>query len=510
MEKATRVLAFVLAGGEGRRLAPLTLNVAKPAIAFHDNHRLIDFALSNLRNSGVRAIHVLMQYQPHSVLQHLIASWRCNRPDAGGFINPIIGGVGDVPTFAGTADAVYQNRQQIIDFRPDVVAIFSADHIYRMDVRQMVDFHLASGADVTVSALPVPLEQARSFGVIEADGDGRIRCFVEKPQQPRPMPRRPDHAFASMGNYLFSPRVLLDALEATRAAGGTDFGGHLLPALVGSHRLMAYDFTTNRIEGLPDGCDAHYWRDVGTLDAYFAAHLDTLGTPDAGPRFDVLARCWPIHGDTSGFDPARRGWSLGRYPSLSAVAPSARVERSILRRGVTVGEHAEVSRCILGEHVEVGAGCRLRNVIIEADNKVPPGFEIGFEPTGDPEWLPMSEGGVVVIPRGFFGTTVLARVSAGPGRGAMPDITPIGLPTGVSTGLPTGMSTGLPTGMPTGMPAALGAGASSPGMQASLAAPPPAVLPMVPSLSTGAAPRPPRRRDPAGSEPPSSSREARA
>ena len=513
MEKATRVLAFVLAGGEGRRLAPLTRQVAKPAIPFHDNHRLIDFALSNLRNSGIGAIHVLMQYQPHSVLQHLMASWHCHRPDPQGFINPIIGGVGGVPRFAGTADAVYQNRQLIIDYRPDVVAIFSADHIYRMDVRQMVDFHLACGADATVSALPVPLEQASSFGIIEADGDGRIRRFAEKPQRPRAMRGRPDHAFASMGNYLFSPRVLLAALEATRTAGGTDFGGDLLPALVASHRLMAYDFTTNRIEGLPHGCDAHYWRDVGTLDAYFAAHLDTMAAPDAAPRFDVLARCWPIHGGTSGLDPARRERSQGGCQSRPAVAPSARVDRSILRQGAVVREHAEVSRCILGENDEVGAGCRLRNVIIEADNKVPPGFEVGFEPDGDYEWLPMSEGGVAVIPRGFFGTAVLARAVAEPVRSAMPNITPIGLPTGGSTGLSTGMPTGISTGLPTAPSTGLADSASPPGLPGlpgSLAAPPPAVLPMVPALSTGAAHRSPRRSDPPGSEPQPTARAARA
>lgn len=487
MVKNTRVLAFVLAGGEGKRLAPLTRQVAKPAVPFHQDHRLIDFALSNLRNSGIRAIHVLMQYQPHSVLQHLMACWRCGRPDPDGFINPIIGGAGGIPAFTGTADAVYQNRQQIIDFCPDVVAIFSADHIYRMDVRQMVDFHLASGADVTVSALPVPLEQARSFGVIEAGADGRIRRFVEKPRQPRAMPGCPDRAFASMGNYLFSPRVLLEALEATHATGGSDFGGHLLPSLVESRRLMAYDFTTNRIEGLPEHCDPHYWRDVGTLDAYFAAQMDTLGGPDRVPRFDVLARCWPIRGRTQPFDPSRGEWSLGRYQCLSSIARSARVEHSILRQGVSVAEQARVTHCILGENVEVGQGCRLRNVIVEADNKVPPGFTVGFDADRDHEWLPMSEGGVVVIPRGFFSTTVLARaVSSGIGRGATPTITPIGVPTG--------------------LPAAAAAG----GIQASLAGPAPSVLPMIPTLAAGAPPLGPRRREAGATEPQPASRAARA
>jgi glucose-1-phosphate adenylyltransferase len=474
METNTRVLAFVLAGGEGRRLAPLTRHVAKPAIPFHKSHRLIDFALSNLRNSGVRAIHVLMQYQPQSVLQHLIACWHCGRSDADGFVHPVIGGSSGVPAFAGTADAVYCNRQEIIDFCPDVVAVFSADHIYRMDVRQMIDFHLASGADVTVSALPVPLAEARSFGVIEADTSGRIRRFAEKPPQPRPMPGRPDHAFASMGNYLFSPRVLLEALEATHAAGGTDFGGHLLPSLVDGHRLMAYDFTSNRIDGLPAGCDPHYWRDVGTLDAYFAAHMDTMGAPAQAPRFDVNARCWPIRSATPAFDAARGEWSLGRYRSMATVAASASVEHSILRPGVRVGERAEVFRSILGENVDVGAGCRLRNVIIEADNHVPPGFEVGFDPATDRDWLPVSEGGVVVIPRGFFSTTQLARaVARGLGSGTAPAI----IPPGIAGNVPA---------------AGMGSGASTH-----------TVTPMVPALAAGAAPTLPRRREAATAETPS-------
>jgi glucose-1-phosphate adenylyltransferase len=482
MEKSTRVLAFVLAGGEGRRLAPLTRHTAKPAVPFHTSHRLIDFALSNLRNSGIRAIHVLMQYQPQSVLQHLMACWRCGRPDPDGFINPILGGVGGLPAFGGTADAVYQNRQQIIDFCPDVVAIFSADHIYRMDVRQMIDYHLACGADVTVAALPVPLEEARSFGVIEAAAGGRIRRFVEKPQRPRPMPGCPDRAFASMGNYLFSPRVLLEALEATHAAGGTDFGGHLLPTLVESHRLMAYDFTTNRIDGMPAGCHAHYWRDVGTLDAYFAAQMDTLGAAGRAPRFDILTRCWPIRGGASASDAGRREWSLGQYQCLSSIAHSARVEESILRPGASIADHAEVSRCILGDNVEVGPGCRLRNVIIEADNKVPAGFEVGFEPDRDHEWLPVSEGGVVVIPRGYFNTTVLTQaVSAGVGRGAGATITPIGVPTGL---------------------------AAATGKQAALAGSGANVMAMMPSLAAGAAPAGARRRDAA--EPQPSTQAARA
>jgi glucose-1-phosphate adenylyltransferase len=402
-----------------------------------------------------------------------MSTWRCGRADSEGFVNPIIGGVGGVPSFAGTADAIYRNRREILDFCPDVVAIFSADHIYRMDVRQMVDFHLASGADVTVSALPVPLGEARSFGVLETDGDGRIRRFLEKPRNPLPMRGRPDRALASMGNYLFSPRVLLEALEATHAAGGTDFGGHLLPALVSSHRLMAYDFATNRIEGLPADCDPHYWRDVGTIDAYFAAHMDTMpATPGAVPRFDIAARSWPIRGAVSPFDPARREWSLGRYQCMAAIARTADVEQSILRQNAKVGERAQVAYCILGENVEVGEDCRLRNVIIEAGNKVPDGVEIGFDPAQD-EWLPVSEGGIVVIPSGFFNN----RIPAGRMNW---DIHPLGRrQPGVTSGA---VSTSDP-GPVTGKAAATTEGG-------------PTVSQIVPSLAAGAAQGPRRREVP--------------
>jgi glucose-1-phosphate adenylyltransferase len=409
--KSARVLAWVLAGGEGKRLAPLTRHIAKPAIPFHTDHRLIDFALSNLRNSGIRAIHVLMQYKPQSLLQHLISTWRGHRLDPDDFVSPITGGVDGMTRFAGTADAVYRNRHAILAFRPDVVAIFSADHVYRMDVRQMIAFHLDSSADATVAALPVSLAEAQSFGVIDAGAGGRIRRFAEKPANPSPMPDRPDHALASMGNYLFSPQVLLEALESTHDAGGTDFGGNLLPSLVSSHRLMAYDFTTNLIEGLQAECDPHYWRDVGTIDAYFAAHMDTLAESGRPARFEVAARCWPIHAVAPAFDPAAKNRSPARLQRAAAVARSAEVEQSILRQGACLGEGAIVSRCILGDEVRVGAGCRLRNVIVESDNHLPDGFEAGFDLARDRAALPVSPGGIVVIPRGYFASIGAQAVS---------------------------------------------------------------------------------------------------
>ena len=418
MEKATRVLAFVLAGGEGKRLAPLTRHVAKPAVPFNTHYRLIDFALSNLCNSDVRAIHVLMQYQPQSVLQHLMECWRTDQLTAGSYINPIIGGIGGLAPYAGTADAVFRNRELIMDFMPDVVAVFSADHVYRMDVRQMIEFHLSRKADVSVATLPVPLADAHGFGVIETDESGRIRRFSEKPAKPAGMPGRPSHALASMGNYLFSPAVLLEALDATHARGETDFGGHLLPSLVGSRRLLAYDFTAAKPKWAARDGDAHYWRDVGTVDAYFAANMDTLGD---SPRFPLTDHQWPIRGALPPSDAAVAEGPFANLRSLSPISRSSQVERIVLRQGARIGEGARLTRCIVGENVQVGAGCRLRNVIIDQDNHLPEGLEAGFYPELDRERWPVSDTGIVVIPRGYFApSTQSARRRGLPAAAPLP------------------------------------------------------------------------------------------
>jgi glucose-1-phosphate adenylyltransferase len=403
MKKSAEVLAIVLAGGEGTRLAPLTRQTAKPAMPFHAAHRLIDFALSNLNNSGIPVVHVLMQYRPESVLRHLDEAWMGAQEGSGCLIHPLVGGTGRLPRFNGTADAVYQIRQALIEQRPDVVAVFSADHVYRMDVRQMIDFHLQTGADATVAALPVPCEAARSFGVMEVDGRGRIMRFAEKPQHPLPMPGRPGHALASMGNYLFAPDVLLQALEANHAAGGTDFGSHVLPALLrSSHRLMAYDFTTNVVEGLDEEGDPHYWRDVGTLDAYFAAHMDTIAPAGKHPAFDLAAPAWPIRGAASALAPGETGLGVGALPATgNGDEPSpGRAKRSQAwgqggrgRSGVPLHRR---------RRVEIGARCRLRNVIVEAGTRLPDGFQAGFDLEEDRERFAVSLGGVVVIPRGVI------------------------------------------------------------------------------------------------------------
>ena len=285
-----KVLAFVLAGGEGTRLRPLTARHPKPALPFA-GHRIIDFALSNLVNSGIGSIYVLAQYKPRPIVEHIECAWSPMLRPAGRFATVVLpDGNG---AFLGTADAVYKNLALVERHRPDVVAVFAADHVYRMDVGQMAAFHAACGAAVTVAALPVPLSAARSFGAITAGSEGRIESFEEKPRHPPPIPARPSHAYASMGNYLFEPDTLVELLTQSHLHGEVDFGRHVLPKASRTHRVFAYDFSGNRVPGLLDCEEACYWRDVGTLDAYRSAQEDALGPR---PRFNVQNALWPIHG----------------------------------------------------------------------------------------------------------------------------------------------------------------------------------------------------------------------
>ncbi|HEX2566127.1 MAG TPA: sugar phosphate nucleotidyltransferase [Burkholderiales bacterium] len=290
-----KIVAFVLAGGEGSRLYPLTAEHAKPALHFASGYRIIDFVLSNLVNSRIDTIYVLAQYKPDSLVQHIERAWAPWFAGSSGLIKVLLPRSSTLAgQFKGTADAVCQYLDVIQAHSPDVVAVFAADHVYRMDVRQMVDFHLARKADITVSALSVPLREAPSFGVLSTDPQGRVLRFEEKPQRPTPIPHAPERAYASMGNYLFEPRVLERLLRESRRLGDTDFGRDILPRIAGSGSLYAYDFAANRIPGLQDGEEQAYWRDVGTLSALAAAQQDAMGH---SPRFNLWNRRWPIRGE---------------------------------------------------------------------------------------------------------------------------------------------------------------------------------------------------------------------
>jgi glucose-1-phosphate adenylyltransferase len=323
----TDILALVMAGGEGSRLHPLTAGRSKPAVPFGGRYRIVDFVLSNLVNSDVHAIYLLVQYQSLSLIEHVRKAWLlAPQPFRSHFITLVPPQKGSgMGWFQGTANAVFQNLSLVDEHAPDVVAVFGSDHVYRMDVRQMLAFHREREADVTVAATPVPLAQGSSFGIIAADSDGRIRAFAEKPAAPAPMPGQPGWCYASMGNYLFRPGVLRQALQQAEDRGDYDFGKDVIPKLLASHRVYAYDFSTNRLPGA-DGREAPYWRDVGDIESYFAANQDLLGEE---PRFDEFRVDWPVCADY--------------YTGPVAKILGGQIEDSLLGGGVLI-RHASIRR----------------------------------------------------------------------------------------------------------------------------------------------------------------------
>lgn len=413
-----RIIAFVMAGGQGSRLQPLTAARSKPSVPFGSRYRIVDFVLSNLINSQIRTIYLLVQYKSQSLIEHVRKAWT---------ISPLLKDqfVTVVPPqmllgeswFQGTADAVNQNINLIEEHGPDLVAVFGADHIYRMDISQMVAFHKEREADVTISALPVPLDDAKGFGVIAADSDGRVEGFQEKPANPSPMPDDPSKAYASMGNYIFSTEVLVRALEDAQQAGETDFGHHVLPRLLASkHRLFAYDFATNEIPGINAYEDRVYWRDVGSIDAYFNAHKDVLG---AEPVFDAFNPDWPIYSSNYQGPVARVIGGQIENTLLGAatiIHPGTRIRNSIIRREAVIDEGAELDDCIIMDYVHVGKGARLKKVIVDRHNAIPPGAVIGHDREADAKRFKVSSGGVTVVPSGqsnIFARAVVGRQGRG-------------------------------------------------------------------------------------------------
>ncbi|MFZ0789896.1 MAG: glucose-1-phosphate adenylyltransferase [Chromatiaceae bacterium] len=414
--QSDRIIAFVMAGGQGSRLQPLTAARSKPSVPFGARYRIVDFVLSNLVNSQIQTIYLLVQYKSQSLIEHVRKAWT---------ISPLLQNqfVTVVPPqmlsgehwFQGTADAVHQNINLIEEHRPDLVAVFGADHIYRMDIRQMVAFHKEMNADVTIASLPVPLADARGFGVIAANSDGRIQAFEEKPAHPTPMASDPSKAFASMGNYIFSTEVLTKALREAQEAGETDFGQHVLPRLLRTHRLYAYDFATNEVPGIQPYEDQVYWRDVGNIDAYFDAHKDVLGEE---PTFDMFNPQWPVF--SSGYQgPVARvlGGTL-KNTLLGAAAmihEGSRLTNSIIRREAVIEEDVELEDCIIMDYVRVCRGARLRRVIVDRHNIVEAGDVIGFDTEKDRQRYTVSQGGVTVIPSGRV--SYFARDTRGSGHG---------------------------------------------------------------------------------------------
>ena len=395
-----RILAFVLAGGRGERLAPLTDMRTKPSVPFGGRYRIVDFVLSNLLNSHIYSIYLLVQYKSQSLIEHVRQNWVLSPLIKDHFVAVVPPQMKMGPEwFQGTADAVYQNINLIYDHQPEVVVVFGADHIYRMDIRQMIDFHLEKGADVTVAARPVPLAEASAFGVIATDRDGRITGFQEKPKDPTPMPGAPDRALVSMGNYLFSRDVLFDALQCG-ADNQHDFGKHILPSLIGSGTVFAYDFATNVVPGTKPFEEQGYWRDVGTISAFFQTHMDMLGET---PLFDLHNDRWPIHpGRYEG--PAARVLKAEIENSViseGAIIRNAKIVNSIIRSDVVIEDGASIVESIIMEHTVIKKGCRLKRVIVDKFNVIPEGTSIGFDLESDRRTgkYYIDGSGIVVVPK---------------------------------------------------------------------------------------------------------------
>jgi glucose-1-phosphate adenylyltransferase len=396
-----RVLAMILAGGKGTRLEPLTRERSKPSVPFGGRYRIVDFVLSNFVNSRILSLYVLVQYKSQSLIEHLRMAWQTSGlvPDHFIAVVPPQMRIGEM-WYRGSADAVLQNLNLVDDFEPDLVAVFGADHIYRMDVNQMVTFHRSQEADVTVAARPVPVAEASDFGVLTVDATGRVVDFVEKPKVPQPMPGDPKHCLVSMGNYLFSRRTLVDALVAdARQQTDHDFGKSIIPALVPAARVFAYDFEGNVVPGIKPYEEPGYWRDVGTIEAYWRAHMDLLGET---PPFDLDNRRWPIHAARYDGPPARiiGGEFENAQVGEGALVLRATIRNSILGRGVWVNEGAVIEDSIVMDFTTVGKGAHLRRAIVDRYNIIPAAQQMGLDPAADRERYRVDPSGLVVVPRG--------------------------------------------------------------------------------------------------------------
>jgi glucose-1-phosphate adenylyltransferase len=398
---SANVLGIVLAGGEGKRLWPLTADRAKPAVPFGGNYRLIDFVLSNLVNTGLHRICVLTQYKSHSLDRHISTTWR---------LSSVLGQyITTVPAqqrlgrrwYTGSADAIFQSLNLVYDERPDYIAVFGADHVYRMDPGQMLAQHVASGAGCTVAGIRVPRTEAKAFGVIDSDADGLITEFLEKPSDPPGTPDDPDVTFASMGNYIFTTEALLDALRADAEDDDSDhdMGGDIIPRMVRQGDAHVYDFADNVVPGATDR-DAGYWRDVGTLDAYYEAHTDLISVH---PIFNLYNERWPIRTASAPLPPAKfveGGIAQDSIVGAGSIISGAIVRRSVISPNVRIEAGAEVSDSVVLPGTRVGRGAVVRGAILDKNVAIPDGALVGVDLALDRARYTVSQGGVVVIGKG--------------------------------------------------------------------------------------------------------------
>jgi glucose-1-phosphate adenylyltransferase len=412
-----RVLAFVLAGGKGTRLYPLTKERAKPAVPFGGRYRIIDFVLSNLINSGIFSIYVLTQFKSQSLLQHLREGWEVSGLLKNNFIIPVPAQMRSAQEdwYRGTADAIHQNINLIQQADPHVVVIFGADHIYRQNIRQMIEYHVEKRAGVTIAAIPVDKELASEFGVIETTDDGSIVGFHEKKVGAPTMPGDPLRVHASMGNYIFSTDLLLRELiaDGQREDSSHDFGKDILPSLIGRADMYAYDFQTNIIPGDPIG-SPQYWRDVGTLDAYYEASMDLRAV---SPELNLYNRQWPLR--TAGYydapakfvfdEDGRRGMAIDTIIAGSSIVSGGMVRGSILGRGVRIHTGASVEDSVIFDNCDIGRRAKVKRAILDKNVKVPPGAEIGYNLDEDRQKYHVTDSGIVVV-EGHHTTVDIATI----------------------------------------------------------------------------------------------------
>ncbi len=393
-----------MAGGKGSRLAPLTQDRAKPAVPFGGRYRIVDFVLSNLVNSGIRSIYVLTQYKAQSLVEHVQRAWGVrNSPTDFVTIVPAQMRTGEA-WYRGTADSVFQNFHLVEDHRPDLLVVFGADHIYKMDIRQMIDFHQNRHAVATVACIPVPVEQASSFGIVQVDAEGRIIGFEEKPaSDPKTIPGDPTRCLASMGNYIFNPEALAKEMVGADREARHDFGQNIIPSLTRSGQVFAYDFFQNRIPGAKSMEENIYWRDVGTIDAYYEANLDLKNVV---PNLNLYSWEWPILSATYCDppaklvfdDPGRRGEAIQSTLADGCIISGGYVKDSVLGRNVVVDEGAEVRDSVIFDNVYIGKGAKVQRAIIDKNVRVPPGTMIGHNLGTDyANGHTISEGGVTVV-----------------------------------------------------------------------------------------------------------------
>ena len=401
MAAAPRVLGIVLAGGAGKRLWPLTADRAKPAVPFGADYRLIDFALSNLVNAGYLRICVLTQYKSHSLDRHISQTWTMSTI-LGNYVTPVPAQQRLGPRwYSGSADALLQSANLILDDRPDIIVVFGADHVYRMDPRQMVRRHIETGAGVTVAAIRVPRSEASAFGVVDADAERKVAGFLEKPADPPGLPDNPDQTFASMGNYVFTREALMDALatDAKDEESAHDMGGDIMPMMVQRDSAFVYDFADNDVPGAEER-DRGYWRDVGTIDAYYEAQMDLVAVH---PIFNLYNQHWPIYTHHQQFPPAKfvhGGLAQESIVGAGTIVSGATVRQSVLSPNVRVQDGSYIEGSVLMDGVRVGRGAVVRHAILDKNVVVPDGAHLGVDAETDRARYHLSDNGVAVLGKG--------------------------------------------------------------------------------------------------------------